>query len=168
MRTFCWAALVLVAASIAHAGDPPGWKEYRNKDNAFRVIMPGEPKLVVNKSKTGTEMKTFLFEDKDRAYAIIVSDVPGAQFESEKMTEDRLDGAVNGAVVGKYKLEKQTKITLGGTLRGRELLISAPMYMVRVRFFVVCRLYQIMAVGNREWVDSENISKFLDSFMLTQ
>jgi hypothetical protein len=85
------------------------------------------------------------------------------------MTEDRLDGARN-SMAGKYKLEKETKITIGGVLRGREILLAADQkLLVRSRIFLVNgRLYQAMVVGPREFVNGPDAGKFLDSLMLTQ
>jgi hypothetical protein len=73
----------------------------------------------------------------------------------------RLDG---------HKLLKETKITLDKKYPGRELLISVKDDMrVLNRYYLVSgRMYQVMAVGNKEFLDSEEVKKYLQSFELTK
>jgi hypothetical protein len=170
MRKFVPPCLLLVLSGVALGGGADSWKEYRSKENHFRALFPGEPKATTSKVK-GVELKAFAVETDKNGYLVLVSDIPGAKFESEKMVEDRLDTIRNHVVKEQEaKVEKETKITLGGTLLGRDVLYTLKAGpVVRVRYFVVNgRIYQVLAYGPKDWVAGADTEKFLDSFMLTQ
>jgi hypothetical protein len=98
-------------------------------------------------------------------------DLPGVGEESPEMTEKRLNGAQAGAVGNiNAKLTSSSKITLDRKHSGRDFAAELPAQkgMVRARIYIVGpRLYQIMAMGTKPWVESSNTKKFLDSFALT-
>ncbi|HYV38195.1 MAG TPA: hypothetical protein VE988_21090 [Gemmataceae bacterium] len=171
MRKLILAAVIVVCACGAQTRENTGrddWKEFRSKEFGFRAMFPADPQSMANKAGA-LEIKTFMVDLKDRAYSVLVSDIPGAQFENEKLTEDRLDGAMKG-VASNLKVEKESKITIGGVLRGRELMgVNNMGLAIRGRLFLVNgRLYQVLVGGPREFVNGPEASKFLDSFMLTQ
>ncbi|HYV38196.1 MAG TPA: hypothetical protein VE988_21095 [Gemmataceae bacterium] len=168
MRIYGLTAVILLASSIATAADQGAWQQYRTKDLNFRASFPANPKET--SSQTGKVLvKGVMLDLNERAFAVLVSDIPGARHESEKMTESRLDSA-RDSITAKFKLEIEKKITIAVVLRGREILASNDNgIFVRSRIFLVNgRLYQVMVAGPRDFVTGADAEKFLDSFVLTQ
>lgn len=87
---------------------------------------------------------------------------------ADRNADDTLDLACNSAVERlKGKVAARSSITLHGSHPGRELLVEWPNQegVVRLRVYLVDhRLYQVMASGERRWVESSPAQPFLASF----
>src|SRR5262249_46059582 len=109
---------------------------------------------------------------KNGAFAVMYADMPIPPNETPQQIQMRLDGAREGMVRNaNAKLTNASNITLDGKHPGREAQADLPVQngVLRARIYVVgTRLYQVMATGTKSWADSPDVTKFLDSFALTE
>jgi hypothetical protein len=113
----------------------------------------------------------FATETRNGANMVGVADLPIDADEPAALTEQRLDGARDGAI-GKVrgKLLKNQPIIMAGKYPGREFTasLSEPANgLVRARIWLVGkRLYQVMVIGTDTYAGSTSSTDFLDSFRL--
>jgi hypothetical protein len=164
-------ALLLCGLAVLslRAGEP---KEFSPKDSGLKVKIPGEPKFKEQETN-GTKIKIWFVERNEgkEAFLVMVSEAPGAEREDNDDLQKRLDGARDAMLrLDGHKLMKEAKITIDKKYPGRELLISVKddMRVLNRYYLVAGRMYQVMAVGNKEFLDSEDVKKYLASFELTK
>ncbi len=151
-----------------------GWKEFQSKEGGFSVLLPGAPveeKQAVQTELGPIEVRTFTFGLKENvgAYVVSFNDYP-VELVKQSDPQKMLDGARDGAVrTVKGRLLSEKKITLDGA-PGRELRIEAPgTLVIQSRIYLVKnRLYQILAVTQKEKAADAEITKFRDSFKLVK
>jgi hypothetical protein len=169
MRTFS-GFLVLAGALLLSGCGSKEFKEFKSADGGFKVLMPGTPKEKTQ-ATPGGELKMYLVEERNGAYMAGFANTPIPPNESEAQTQNRLDGARDGAVRNiNGTLVKDTKIKLAGKEPGREIEANLPQNkgIIRARFYIVgSRMYQVMVVGTKSFAGSADATKFLDSFALT-
>jgi hypothetical protein len=151
---------------------PASWVSFAPKDGAFTVKLPAIPveKTKQVDSPAGKLTTRFYLCDEpgDGAYVVSLTDYPAKALEGNP--EKRLNNARDGAVASaKGKLVHERKIKLAGH-SGRELWIEADKTgMIQTRiYFVKQRLYQTMAIGPKEFVETKETAAFLDSFRLAK
>jgi hypothetical protein len=146
-------------------------REYTSPDGQFKVLFPGKPKEETQLGIGGL-MKKVSVSRRDGAYVVTAQEVKIAPDAAPAVLEDRLDGVRNGAVSNiRGKLLREEKITLAGRYPGRDIVAEMPeqVGLLRDRLYLVGdRLYQVMVMGRREWVESPDAQRFLDSFTLTR
>lgn len=164
-------SLVLLSAALAAPADNDKGVEYAPEGAGFKVVFKAKPKEQ-EQTHLGITIKMATLTEKDGAYIIGYSDVPliGAN-ETAEQTQTRLDGARDGALGNvNAKLSKEDKIILAKKHPGREIWADLPdkKGMLKMRMFIVKdRLYQIMAVGTKEFIEAEETDNFLKSLELT-
>ena len=153
-------------------GQPPAsWKSFTSKEGGFSVSLPAIPRekrQTVKGPKGAREVTIFVLEAKgDGSFVVSFSEFSPSEVKAGS-EEKRLSHARDGAVEStKGKLLHERKITLEGHA-GRELWIEKERQgIVQLRLYAVRnRLYQTLAVGPKEFIESKETGWFLDSFKL--
>lgn len=166
-------ALVLVPLTLAKGDDEPSFKKLTSKEGRFTVLMPGQAeKETMNVNTPAGKLTIHLFsvEKPDgRYFAVSYVDYPAAAVQGRDASK-LLDGARNGAVsrVG-GKLIDEKKITVN-TFPGREFRCSTrSSFFCRMKLVVVRnRLYQLIVVGDRQAIDSDESSRFIGSLAIVK
>jgi hypothetical protein len=162
---------VLVLAAAAGGCQRP-MEEFTSQEYKFKVKFPGKPE-VRNESAHGIGFKMFGTESRNGGYVVGVADMPIPAGEPDRVIQDRLDGAVDGAVRNiNGTNQKSSSITLAGKYPGRELTasITTPKQgQVRGRIYLVgTRLYQVLIIGTDSFATASQANEFLNSFQLIE
>lgn len=174
MRLLALCVLVFVAVP-AFAEDKPEWIRFSPKNAKCSVEMPSKPTTqpVQEINQNGFEIKLHMFilelDGGKTGYALGHSDLP-ANPETEEATKNVLKGAQDGTTKAiKGTVVSERDITLGKYL-GREFTLDlAGGNQYRGRLFVIeGRLYQVLVVGSKEFVNGLEAKAFLYSFELTE
>jgi hypothetical protein len=174
MRSLALCVLVFVAAPAA-AEDKPEWIRFTPKNAKCSVEMPSKPATqpVQEINQNGVKLKFHMFilelDGGKTGYALGFSELP-ANPDTDEVTKKVLKGAQDGttkAIKGEIVSERQ--ITLGKYL-GREFTLDLPSgTQYRARLFVIeGHLYQVIAVGSKEFINGFEARTFLYSFELTE
>lgn len=166
-------AMVLLFAVCAVADDKaPEFKEFTSKDGRFSARFPGTPQEEKESvSKDGPPQFQFVVGGPTGAYLVSYQDnanlVNAGKPEREKALQTAQD-TVQRATQG--KLLRAKEITLEKVHPGREYefqVTHGPGGIFRCRAYLVKdRLYQVIAVGQKEFATSKDADRFLDSFQL--
>src|SRR5262245_56373453 len=152
-------ALLLTLA----AGCGSDWPEYAPEGGRYKVRMPGTPSEDKDPDLPEGVHKVSLSQ-RSGNYAVAYQDLPEGGGLS---VEERLDRACDGALRSLKATEVSRKaIQLQGEHPGRELVAEYAGGTRRVRgrlFLVGRRLYQVLATGQKWWVESGAVTRFLDS-----
>jgi len=163
-------ALSSAGLTLSSADDEP--EVFTSKEWKFKAKFPSKPKESSQKV-AGVALTAYAVEGKDGAYVVGVADLPIPAGETDKMIQDRLDGARDGAVknVG-GKLQDSKAITLDKKYPGREVsaTIAQPKEgILRARVYLVgSRLYQVLVIGTKEHATSKEADAFLESFKVIE
>jgi len=171
-RRFCWAlllAMTLPAAGPLVAANT-AWKTVRPEGGVFTCEMPGEPKRTSQKVPTpaGTiDVVAYMLEVTSGAYVVSATPIP--RNAPAVSTQQRLDGARDGAVKnvnGTLISEKQIKLDNNP---GRELLVKGPqgVFMHQRMFLINNQLVQAVAVSQTK-AESADITHFFNSLKLSR
>jgi len=165
---------------VGQTAPPAGWRSFAPKDDAFTVALPFAPmekkqQLKAPESDGMIDVSLYLCEgvkvgksDGTMMGTLVVgvSEYPPAlvQGGEEKRLKHARDGAVQNA---KGKLFHERKIALAGN-PGRELWIDiGEERTIHIRLFAVKqRLYQTMAIGTKDFIETKEVAAFMDSFKL--
>ena len=165
------ATMVLAVALLAPAPEEKSkLKLHTSADGKYKVLLFEGPKTKDNKAG-GITMHVVANDLGKKAVLVTHADMPIPADETAEQTQTRLDGAKNGAINSvKAKELKSAKITLGKH-PGREFSAELPagQGVLKARVYIVGkRLYQVLAVGPKDFVDSADVKKIFDSFELTR
>jgi hypothetical protein len=165
------AAMVLAVALLAPAPDEKSkLKLFTSAAGKYKVLLFPDPRKR-EQAAAGVTMYVAINDMGSRAILVAYADIPIPAGETAEQTQTRLDGAKNGAIKNiNGKLIREAKITLGkhpGRQFSAELPGSKGVMKARV-YLVGKRLYQIMAVGPKDFTDSADVKKMFDSFELTK
>lgn len=163
-------ALVLLLASHVSAADN---EPYTSKAGKFSAAFPGKPKEA-DVTAAGAKGASVVLEGKDgNTYSVVYVDLPAATADALKSPEtlEFILGATRDAAVTqmKGKLLDDDKIKFDGNT-GRDFKVELPeKKMMRNRMFIVgTRLYQVMVVGSKDFVEAKDSEAFLKSFKLAK
>ncbi len=144
------------------------WQSYSSKEDGFTALFPG---TVTKRQQTATgpdgklEGRGFVCEVKGGgAYLVSVTEYPDSTAAGSP--ERRLTNARNGAVDSvKGKLLHERKIKLGD-VPGRELWIESERAgLIHTRIYAAGpRLCQTLVIGPKDFVETKDAARFLDSF----
>lgn len=175
MRPLAVCLLLLVPAALAADDDKPEWKRFRPKNGRCAVEMPGKPTAQPPQdiSQGGFKSKLYMFlleaPDGKTAYGLGYSDFPADTLPDEKLKEV-LEAAQKGTEKGlKAEVVTDRELRLG-KYPGREFTLELPggnYYRARL-FIVEGRLYQVIALGPKKFIDGPDAKVFLYSFELTE
>jgi LSD1 subclass zinc finger protein len=151
---------------------PQGWQTFTSAKGRFRVVLPGNPKEQQQPAPGMTVYMFMLEVPPNGGYAVGYSDLPLTQREIDQQKNSILDGAKNGFFSGARARETRSEnITLAGKYSGRALEGNSNVGGLKLKgrmYLVGPRLYQIMVVGQPNWVDGADANRFLNSFAVTQ
>lgn len=161
---------------VGQTAPPAGWRSFAPKDDSFTVALPFAPiekkqQLKAPESDGMIDVSLYLCESvkagmNEGTLVVGVSEYPAAlvQGGEEKRLKHARDGAVQNA---KGKLFHERKIALAGN-PGRELWIDiGEEKTIHIRLFAVKqRLYQTMAIGTKDFIETKEVAAFMDSFKL--
>jgi hypothetical protein len=157
------ALLVLALAGCAEA-PPPG---FVSKAHKFRAQFGGEPKF----AEVGEPARAiYSVEAPDGALTVTVTDTPRRdEHIPERVLIQAKDDLIEAAG-GTQTADKS--ITLAGKYPGREFAASFAKPRpgaLRARIFLAGnRIYQVMAIGKEDYVNSPAATAFLESFMVLE
>jgi hypothetical protein len=162
--------LGLLLSAAAGCGAPE-FKEFRSDEGRFSVQLPGVPREETRETKNG-KLHLYTVEFSHGVYSVQWIDLPDAKDESGDMLEQRLaserDAGVK-AVDGKVIADKAIK--LADKFPGRDFTadvsVASTQGQLRGRLFLVDgRLFNVLAVGKKPFLESADTTKFFDSFGL--
>lgn len=157
----CQIGLVVAFMSLMPGCSDP-LTEYVSEEGRFRIRLPGSPveakpgELPKGKHKVSLEQRS-------GTYTVSWEDLPGKEGLS---AEDRLEAACEGAIASlKAKALTRKKVTLAGDIPGREMIAEWAGGVVHLRLYLLGqRLYTVMAVGEKWWVEQRTSRQVLASF----
>lgn len=167
--THCWCLAFLVLTGGLLTGSLLGGEggETPFAGDGFRVAFPGKPKITTQ-AVPGVTLKMWLVEKKTGAFFVAVANLP--EPVPPGMEKVVLDKARDGALKNARAELKAEKDIQAGKHPGREIVagLNQPQgALLRLRLFLVGqRLYQVMVVGQAEFVEDRTGTAFLDSFAL--
>ena len=155
-------------APAAFSSDCYKLQPISNSTYSFSVLLPSEPKKVVNHMNTNAgviDMVSYQIGACDIFYAVAICDYPKEVIANSEPST-MLDSARNGAVSHMYgHLESEEIIEQNG-FPGREFRIEAKGgIVVRARIYLVkSRLYQVMVSTTSEHIFDAQVSQCINSF----
>ena len=162
-------ALLVGSLAIAACGGPD-WVEFRSVEGGFSVLMPARPLAKTHMIKTlmgDLPLRMQIVERGDWTFSVAWIDNPEKMLPAgvEKTLDDARDRA---AVNIQGKVLEDERISLDQN-SGREIVIedATGELLLWMRLFVVGqRLYMVEAAMPRDRRDSDEVTKYLDSFAL--
>jgi hypothetical protein len=163
--------LVIAAPLLAmQTGQTSTWRKFSPKGGSFTVSLPGTPKETKQQLKVGDAVAEVTVHvcsaPGDGAYVVSVTEYP--EQEVQGGLDQRLRNARDGVVQkSKGKLFHERKISLAAH-PGKELWIqTGEDGLIQARLYAVKnRLYQTMAIGPKQFVETKETEGFLNSFKL--
>lgn len=166
MRTNC-GLITLVLLALVAGCNSQSWKEYKAPDGKFTVQFPGVPSQEPEPDG-GEKVSATLKADKDLLFFVRYKDLPKplSPAEFDQMAASARDSlasqqgnkllAEKSVSLGKHP-GKETRVALGGF---DDVSISRS-------YAVGSRYYSVTAIVPKKHADSADVSKFLDSFQVT-
>ncbi|NJO84566.1 MAG: hypothetical protein HC828_18535, partial [Blastochloris sp.] len=152
---------------------PAGWQEVTSEEGNFSALMPGDPEEMSETIPTDigdVEANFVQVATEEAAYQVVYSDYPEEMIANADIDEI-FAGAINGALENiDGELVSEEVIDIDGN-PGREFVAEAALEGISItyqgRYFLVeNRLYQVFVVGDASSMAEEDITLFIDSFML--
>jgi hypothetical protein len=173
MRLLAAAVLLLAPAALA-ARDTDDWVDFSPKGGKCTVKLPGKPKDMTREIDTpGGKLKVNIWgyeEGASGAYLISYTDFPEDSVDPDDTDAffERVQGGIVGSSKGKVTSSKNTKFQKKYPARDVKYTVPTIKGTGRVRMILIGdRLYQLMALGNDEFMESEEIDFYFNSFKLT-
>ncbi len=163
---------------IGWIGAGPLWSQeltpYTPEQGGFRVLLPGEPKheqTTVGDGQDASDVQDqYIFQTKDGVYLVSYQDNPNLEgADAALLDEAFVRGRAGLKKIFGGELLEEKEIELQQKYPGRELRFTIPQAKgeAKCRMFLVgTRLYQVMAVGLPEFVNTDRTDSVLESFQL--
>jgi hypothetical protein len=148
-------------------------KEFSPPGGRCKVMMPANPQEK-SQAVAGANLKMYVHEQRSGGYMLGIADMPIPPGEPDAKIQDRLDGAVQGAINNSgATLVKSDRVMLEGKHPGRAfegtIAQGSKKGKMRARVYLVgTRMYQLVVAGDNSFVDAGSADKFLGSLTLTQ
>jgi hypothetical protein len=140
------------------------WQEYRRDDVGFRIEMPGEPRIRVEKG--GPQDNWTTSTDAQVRYQHEIFDVSWTEFKNVVSVEDEYTRFRNLMTGAGYQLEQDIPLTLNNVPAREFIIETGDINFIRritaLRNFALA----IHALGARNIHNSPTVRRFLDSFKL--
>ncbi len=179
-----WRNEIIIAAMVVIAviggdllinglpGSSPPWITFESQEGNFSILFPKQPTQSTQILRTAYgNVNQYIFTANDTNgiyYTIGYTDIPLQSFENRTIDE-MLDSATAGEVNGVGgTLISETVISINGS-QGREVNISVAQGDYRIKsqhFFIGQRLYQLVVIAPKDYIELKDVRNFLDSFEL--
>lgn len=163
--------LILGSSVVMTAQDKSETKETFKKfspDGKFEIMMPADPKDA-SQNVEGLKVKIWAAESgKSGAYLVSSTELPANP--GEKEIDEVLKQSAQGQIKGMGGKEKKTTAIKLDKYKGLEVEAEIParMGVSLSRVYIADgHLYQLIVIGEKEFVESKEAKKFMDSFKLT-
>jgi hypothetical protein len=168
-RILVAAAAIVAPGLLAAAGSQDvELADYFSREGKFRALLPPEVKTKESKSG-GTVTRSFVGAvGGDRVFVVSYSDLPLAP--NAKQARDILEGFAKSVAGKGGKALSGKEVAVGpDKLPGRDVLIDQSKNFLRMRGVIAGkRMYQVMALGPKDFVTSADADKVIDSFEVTK
>lgn len=171
-RVLCLLALLFIGTGVAAAADLPAidkWVKYEAPDKTFSAIFPSEPKTA-EQPAGNIKINMYIVELGDTGALLIATNgMPKIDTTKPDIVKATLDGGVKGAMKNLMgTVTKETDIMWQGKYPGRDVEATAKLGdkegIVRVKMVLANeKLFQVMAVGEKDTIGKDEIGKFLES-----
>jgi len=140
------------------------WQEYRRDDVGFRIEMPGEPRIRVEKGDPGDNWKTST--DAQVRYQNEIFDVSWTEFKTIASVEDEYTRFRNMMTGAGYHFDQDIPLTQNGVPAREFIIETGDINFIRRIMAVRNFALAIHALGARNIHNSPTVRRFLDSFKL--
>jgi DNA-directed RNA polymerase subunit H (RpoH/RPB5) len=164
--------VLFLGNALALAVDLPPidkWVNYEAPDKSFKAIFAQEPKVAEQQAGT-IKINMYINELGDSgALLIATNNMPKIDTADAAIVKATFDGGVKGAMKNLMgNITKETDITWQGKFPCRDVQATAKLGdiegIVRVKMILANdKLYQVMAVGEKDVISKTEIDKFLES-----
>jgi hypothetical protein len=163
-RGFLVAGASAMLAPTAARAQASIWQEYRRDDVGFRIEMPGEPKLKIEKGDPGDNWITST--NAQVRYQHELFDVSWTEFKGIVAVEDEYKRFRNMMTGAGYQIGEDIELTVSD-VPAREFVIETGSINFVRRIMAVRNLaLAIHVLGARNIQNSPTVRRFLDSFKL--
>ena len=158
-------AVILSAGLLSADEKKADWVTYSSADHKCEIMFPSKPKEMGDKDSAQALLEAM---GGNAVYLLQINKFPGAiAIDNEAVVNKVMDGG-RDALVKTFKSEKPTEksLTIDKKYPARDIdLIVPALGIYRVRFVVTpTHFYQVTMAGPKEFVDSADSKKFLESF----
>ncbi len=171
-RVLCWLAFLVLGTGLAIAADLPvidKWVNYEAPDKSFKAIFPSEPKAA-EQPAGDIKISMYIVElGESGALLIAINGTPKFDTTDPAKVKMLYDGSVVAAMKNlKGMVIKETDVMWQGKFPGRDVEATAKLGdkegIVRLKMVLANeKLFQVMAVGEKDTIGKAEIGKFLDS-----
>jgi hypothetical protein len=162
-----------LALLLAAGCGMPAFQDFSPEGGKFQIKMPGTPKEETRDTRNG-KLHLYTAEFTHGAYSVQWIDLPAAAQEDEKQLRRRLDAERDAGVKEvNGKLVTDTEVKLDDKYPGRDFtaVVDTAKYpkdgQIHCRLYLVNgRLYQLLAVGTKAFLEQADTARFFDSFRL--
>lgn len=165
---FLLTGVVLALALVVRADDKPEWQTHTSDSGKLSVQFPGKPKTVDSKSAT---QYVFEMEGGKAVFIAAYTPFPNKMTLDGDMPKTLLQNVQNRVVESlKGKLITSKDVKVDDKFPARDIDAEAPgLGIYRTRIIVTEeRMYQVVVLGPKEFVDGEQSKKFMASFKVVK
>lgn len=175
MRLLAACFLLAIPATLSAAvRDTDDWIDFKPKGGKCTVQLPAKPKDMTKEIDAGgTALKINIWgyeQGSAGAYLISYTDFPEGTVDPDDTGAffDRVQGGIISSGKGKLSSSKNSKFLKKYPSRDIAYTVPSINGTGRVKMILVGdRLYQLMALGNDDFMDSEEVDFFFASFKLS-
>ena len=140
------------------------WQEFRRDDAGFRIEMPGEPRIRVERGDPGDNWITST--DAQVRYQNEIFDVSWTEFKTIASVEDEYTRFRNMMTGAGYQFDQDIPLTQNGVPAREFIIETGDINFIRRIMAVRNFALAIHALGARNIHNSPTVRRFLDSFTL--
>jgi hypothetical protein len=140
------------------------WQEYRRDDVGFRIEMPGEPRIRVEKA--GPQDNWTTSTNAQVRYQNEIFDVSWTEFNNIVSVEDEYTRFRNMMTGAGYQLKQDIPLTINGVPAREFIIETGDINFIRRIMAVRNFALAVHALGARNIHNSPTVRRFLDSFKL--
>ena len=140
------------------------WQEYRRDDVGFRIEMPGEPRIRVERGDPGDNWTTST--DAQVRYQNEIFDVSWTEFKTIASVEDEYTRFRNMMTGAGYQFDQDIPLTIYGVPAREFIIETGDLNFIRRIMAVGNFALAVHALGARNIHNSPTVRRFLDSFKL--
>jgi len=140
------------------------WQEYRRDDVGFRIEMPGEPRIRVERGDPGDNWTTST--DAQVRYQNEIFDVSWTEFKTIASVEDEYTRFRNMMTGAGYQFDQDIPLTIYGVPAREFIIETGDINFIRRIMAVRNFALATHALGARNIHNSPTVRRFLDSFKL--